>query len=129
MMFSLEKIAEAHARMESGVDFPTYVADLKKLGVGLYEMFVSDGHIDYFSTFQLMSSQPRHEKLEVADACDLEAFKKCLKAHQDGQTDFPEFCADSARFGIWKWAVAIEKRTCTYFDKSGKAVLVESIRF
>lgn len=47
-MFTLEQIKEAHAKVRSGADFPTYVQDLIGLGVTCYQTYVSDGHTDYF---------------------------------------------------------------------------------
>jgi uncharacterized protein YbcV (DUF1398 family) len=50
-----------------------------------------------------------------------------LKAQQNGQTDYPTFCSDCAKLGIEKWKVRMEEMTCTYYDKSGKEILVEEI--
>ena len=43
-MFSLEQIKAAHSKMKSGADFPSYINEIKQLGVIGYATFVSDGH-------------------------------------------------------------------------------------
>jgi uncharacterized protein YbcV (DUF1398 family) len=32
-----------------------------------------------------------------------------------------------ATYGVEKWAISMDKMTCTYYDKSGNEVLVEVI--
>ncbi len=65
--------------------------------------------------------------LTVAEKSNDEQFKTDLKIHQDGKTDYPTFCTDCAKSGIEKWAVCMEKMTCTYYDKAGNELLVEEI--
>jgi uncharacterized protein YbcV (DUF1398 family) len=127
-MFTLEQIREAHASVKSGADFPRYIKDLKGLGLSHYETFVSDGHTDYSGDqgFRL-SSLARYEALAISTACDADQFKSDLKAHQQGQTDYPTFCRDCATSGIEKWAVSMEHMTCTYYDRSGNLILTEQI--
>ena len=55
------------------------------------------------------------------------AFKAGLLAHQQGKTDYLSFINMCAETGIEKWEISIEKMTCTYYDKSGGQVLVETI--
>lgn len=127
-MFTIEQIKEAHGKVKSGADFPSYIQDLKKLGVTYYETFVVDGHTDYYGVNDYKIISPaKYEMLTVAEKSNEEQFKTDLKIHQDGKTDYPTFCSDCAKSGIEKWAVCMEKMTCTYYDKAGKEMLVEEI--
>lgn len=127
-MFTIEQIKAAHGKVKSGADFPAYIRDLKKLGVTYYETFVSDGHTDYFGADDYKtSSSPRYSALNVAETSDTAGFKADLAAHQQGKTDYMTFCYDCAKSGIEKWAVCMEKMTCTYYDKAGREVLEEII--
>ena len=46
-MFTAEQIKAAHSKVKSGADFPSYIQEIKALGVTHYEAYVTDGHIDY----------------------------------------------------------------------------------
>ena len=127
-MFTVEQIKAAHLKVKSGVDFPKYIQDLIKLGVTFYETYVNDGHTDYFGRDEYKtSSAPKYVKLIIAEQSNIEQFKIDLKAHQQGRTDYATFCNDCAKSGVEKWAVSMEKMTCTYFDKIGNELLVEVI--
>lgn len=127
-MFTIAQINAAHSKVKSGADFPAYIQDIKKLGVTSYETFVTDGHTDYFGTDDYKtSSSAKYEPLTIAETADVEQFKTDIKAHQQGKTDYPTFCNDCAKSGIKKWAVSMNKMTCTYYDTSGNELLVEVI--
>lgn len=127
-MFTIDQISLAHSQVKSGADFPKYIQNLKALGVSAYETFVSDGHTDYFDRAGAkVSTSAKYPTLFVAPVSDAVRFKSDLKAHQQGKTDYPTFCADCAKSGIEKWVVNIEKMTCTYFDQTGGEVLEELI--
>lgn len=127
-MFTVEQIKAAHSKVKSGADFPAYIQDIKELGVTYYETFVTDGHTDYYGANDYKTTSPvRYEPLVIADDCDKDQFKADLKEHQQGKTDYPTFIRISANLGIEKWAVCMEKMTCTYYDKTGNEILVEEI--
>lgn len=127
-MFTTEQIKAAHSKVKSGTDFPAYITEIKQLGVLSYQTFVSDGHTNYFGTNGYeTTAQAKYEKLAVAGAVDSEQFKKGLKAHQEGKTDYMTFIKMCADFGIEKWEVSMQKMTCTYFDKAGNEILAEQI--
>ncbi|HEX6227513.1 MAG TPA: DUF1398 family protein [Chryseolinea sp.] len=127
-MFTIDQIRQAHGKVKTGADFPTYIQELRKLGVTSYETFVQDGHTDYFGANDYkMSAPPRYSLLPIAASCDTGQFKADLKAHQLGRSDFPTFCRQAARWGAAKWTVSMDKMTCTYFDKEGNEILVEKI--
>jgi uncharacterized protein YbcV (DUF1398 family) len=127
-MFTLKEIKEAHAKVKTGADFPTYIQDLIKLGVKSYETYVHDGHSIFLGDedFQL-KSKPKYARLTVANISDKERFRHYLKNHQRGQTDYATFCSESAQTGVEKWIVDMAEMTCTYYDKSNNEMLEEKI--
>jgi uncharacterized protein YbcV (DUF1398 family) len=127
-MFLLKDIKEAHAKVKSGADFPAYIQELIKLGVIKYDSFVNDGHTIFFGGADYkVQSESKYSVLAVSDKSDPESFKKYLKIHQQGQTDYLTFCRHSAEAGIEKWTVDMKNMTCTYFDKANNKILEEKI--
>lgn len=127
-MFTVEQIQEAHSKVKSGADFPAYIQDIKKSGVTFYETFVTDGHTDYSGANDFKTTSPaKYGALTIAEISNIEQFKVDLKEHQQGKTDYLAFIGMCARLGIEKWAVCMEKMTCTYYDKAGNEILSEEI--
>jgi uncharacterized protein YbcV (DUF1398 family) len=127
-MFTIDQIKKAHSKVKSGADFPSYIQEIKKLGVTFYETYVRDGHTDYFGANDYKTSTPaKYTEMTVADTPNSKQFQLELKEHQQGKTDFLTFISSCASFGIEKWAVNIDKMTCTYYDKAGNEILVEEI--
>lgn len=127
-MFTIAQIKEAHSKVKSGADFPAYIQDLILLGVQGYDTFVSDGHMEYFGADNFRVAETNtYGNIVIAPLANKERFIEFLVMHQDGQTDYPTFCNHAAKCGIAKWSVNIIEMTCTYFDLSGSAVLIEKI--
>lgn len=127
-MFTIQQIKAAHSLVKSGADFPQYIQDIRQLGVSWYETFVRDNHTDYYGEQDFkISSEGRTELLSVDSKSNLAQFTSDLKRHQQGQTDYPAFLKDCATSGVEKWVVSLETMTCTYYDSSGSAILVENI--
>ena len=127
-MFTIEQLKTAHAKVRSGADFPAYIQEIKKLGVTGYENYVTDGHTDYHGSNNYTIQVPaKYEPLVISDMPDKEQFKAGLVEHQQGKTDFLTFIKMCAASGIEKWAISIEKMTCTYYDKTGNEIVVETI--
>lgn len=127
-MFTTEQISEAHSKVKSGADFPAYIKDIRALGVTCYETYVGDGHTDYYGADNYKIISPaKYEPMSIAAATVPEQFKAGLKAHQQGKTDYAAFITLCAQTGIEKWTVCMEKMTCTYYDRSGNEILVETI--
>jgi len=127
-MFTLNEIKTAHAKVKSGADYPAYVQEIIKMGVTGYETYVDNGNTIYFGNNNYrIESGPKYDLLLVNEKSDPDTFKTELKAHQNGKTDFPTFCNIAAHAGVQKWVVNTDAMTCTYFDKNGVALLVESI--
>jgi uncharacterized protein YbcV (DUF1398 family) len=128
IMFTVEQIKAAHGKVKSGADFPTYIKEIKTLGVTHYESYVIDGHIDYHGSNDYTAKVPaKYAPLVIAESPNNAQFKADLKAHQQGKTDYLTFIKMCATFGIEKWQVCMEKMTCTYYDKTGNEILVETI--
>nr|WP_121269787.1 DUF1398 family protein [Pedobacter schmidteae] len=127
-MFTAEQIKTAHDKVKSGADFPSYIQEIKALGVTHYEAYVSDGHIDYHGVGGYTAKvQAKYETISISDTPNAEEFKAQLLAHQQGKTDFLTFIKMCATCGIEKWAICMDKMTCTYYDKAGNEILTEEI--
>ncbi|WP_333599607.1 DUF1398 domain-containing protein [Flavobacterium sp.] len=127
-MFTIPQIKEAHSKVKSGADFPRYMQDIIALGVTSFETFVFDNHTNYYGEDDFkIASTGFTATLTVMDKSDIEQFKLDLKSHQQGHTDYGTFLQDCAKSGIEKWIVVMAKMTCTYYDKNGNALLVETI--
>lgn len=127
-MFTVEKIEKAHEKVKSGADFPNYINEIKKMGVLIFETWVSDSHTEYFGDHNYkVKSEAKYPELIISDKSQKGKFIDYLKAHQQGQTDYFQFCKDCAETGIEKWLVHLDNMTCTYYDKTGNEILVEHI--
>ncbi len=127
-MFTINEIKEAHSKVKSGADFPNYIQDLIALGVKNYTTFVTDGHSEYFGEEgSKIQSEAKYAKLKIEDYSNPEQFKKYLKIHQEGQTDYMAFCKHSAETGVECWKVDLEEMTCTYYDDSMVKMHTEKI--
>ena len=127
-MFTVDQIKTAHSKVKSGADFPSYIQEIKALGVTHYEAYVSDGHIDYHGANGYTAKVPaKYDPLVIAEASDAEQFKAELVAHQQGKTDFLTFIKMCATKKKKKWAICMDKMTCTYYDTAEKEMLVEAI--
>ena len=127
-MFTAEAIKAAHSKVRSGADFPTYIQEIKAMGVTHYTCYVSDGHIDYHGDNDHVANVPaKYTALTIAATTDTATFKTELKTHQQGKTDFLTFIHSCARYGIDSWVVSMDQMTCTYYDQAGNEVLTEQI--
>ena len=127
-MFTIEQIEEANSKVKSGADFPLMMQEMIYLGVAGNDVYISDGRAEYFGNDnEKVESGAKYPALNVADKSDPEKFRHCLKIHQEGQTDYPTFCRDSAETGVEKWTIDLKKMTCTYYDKAGNEILTEKI--
>lgn len=127
-MFTLSQIENAHSKVKSGADFPNYIQEIKQLGVVAFETWVNDSHTVYFgnANYQIQSTG-KYNLLSISSESKVEAFKNCLKIHQNGETDYFMFCQHCAETGIEKWIVSLTEMTCTYFDVEGNEILIEQI--
>jgi len=127
-MFTIEQIKTAHSKVKSGADFPDYIKEMKTIGVVAYEHFVSDGHIQYYDANDFtLAANAKWPAVAIAAEGSAEKLKHALKIHQQGETDYPTFCKQSAEAGVEKWLVDMTKMTCTYYDKASNEMVVETI--
>lgn len=127
-MFTAEQIKIAHSKVKSGADFPSYIKEIKELGVTHYEAYVIDGHVNYHGANNYTAHTPaKYEPVSISDIVNVDEFKTQLLAHQQGKTDYLTFINMCAETGIEKWKVSTEAMTCTYYDKSGTHLLTEQI--
>lgn len=127
-MFTIKQIEKANSKVKSGADFPKLVQELVELGIKANNIYVSDGHAEYFgSDGASIKTAANYSRQEIAEKSDGEKFRHYLKIHQQGQTDYPAFCRQAAETGVEKWTLDFEKMTCTYFDKAGNEMLTENI--
>ena len=89
--------------------------------------FQTDTPIILVQIITRQQHQPNLAELTIAGTANTEQFKVDLKEHQQGKTDYLTFIAMCAAFGIEKWAVCMDKMTCTYYDTVGNEILVEKI--
>jgi uncharacterized protein YbcV (DUF1398 family) len=127
-MFTVAQIKAAHSKVKSGADFPSYIREIKALGVRSYETWVKDSHTEYFGVHDYRtSSTAMYEDKPISDSSDKAKFELYLKIHQRGETNYFTFCSQCAETGIEKWFVSLDKMTCTYYDKAGNKILEEQI--
>lgn len=127
-MFTLEQIAQTHAKIKTGADFPRYVQDLKALGMAHYDFYVSDGHSEYVATTgERLNAPAKYPALQVAPRGDAAALRHTIAIHQQGQTDFMTFCQQAADAGVRYWRTDVVNLRCVYVDETGGEILVEPI--
>jgi uncharacterized protein YbcV (DUF1398 family) len=127
-MFTIEQIEDLHARLGGARTFSEYVRALKALGVERYDSYLADGHSEYFGQgSHRVVSPPMHEVLPVAETGQRETFLEHLRRHERRQTTYLEMSSGLAQSGIEKWTVDTSRMTMTFYDKTGREMLVEQI--
>jgi uncharacterized protein YbcV (DUF1398 family) len=127
VMFTIEQINDLHARLGSAKTFPEYVLALKALGVERCDSYLADGHSEYFGQGHSVVSPPVHEVLRVAETGERETFLEHLRRHERRETTYLEMSRGLAESGIEKWTVDTSRMTMTFYDKTGREMLVEQI--
>ncbi|MCG2794100.1 MAG: DUF1398 domain-containing protein [Weeksellaceae bacterium] len=127
-MFTLAQIEAAHSNVQSGKDFPEFAKKIKEMGVSSVETFVEDGSTTYYGMdgSQVTSAQ-QYAPLLIFGLVNPEKFLADLRHHQQGYSDFFQFCKDCSDSGIYKWVVDLGAKTCTYFDSQGNHIFEEKI--
>jgi uncharacterized protein YbcV (DUF1398 family) len=127
-MFTIEQINDLHTRLGSAKTLSEFVRALKALGVERYDSYLADGHSEYFGQGgQKVVSPPVHEVLAVAEISQRETFVQHLRRHEQRETTYLEMSIGLAQSGIEKWSVDTGTMTMTFYDKSGREMLVEQI--
>ncbi len=129
VMFTIEQINDVHARLGSAKTFAEYVLALKALGVERSESYLVDGHSEYFGRDGYRVVSPAvHEVFAVAESGERETFLGHLGRHERGETTYLEMSRGLAQSGIEKWTVDTGRMTMTFYDKTGREMLVEQIK-
>jgi uncharacterized protein YbcV (DUF1398 family) len=127
-VFTIEQINDLHDRLGTMETFAEYVRALKSVGVERFDSYVVDGHSEFFGTDgHTVMSPETHETISVADTSNREAFLEHLNLHSQHKTSYVEMSQGLAESGIEKWTVDMNRMTMTYYDKTGNALLIESI--
>ncbi len=107
-MFTVEQTKSAHSKVKSGADFPSYIKEIKALGVTHYEAYVTEGHIDYHGANDYTAKVPaKYNPMVIAETSKGEECKAELNAHQQGKTDFLTSIRRCATLGIENWKTGI----------------------
>jgi uncharacterized protein YbcV (DUF1398 family) len=127
-MFTEQQIKEAHGRVKTGADFPTYIQEIKQLGLTRYEYLVNDGATVYYGEngYEVRSAA-RYAPLLIGPVSSVSALRHTITIHQQGKTDFLTFCMQAANAGVEKWVIDTRKMMCTYYDLKGNEMVAEPI--
>jgi len=128
-MFTEQQVKEAHAKVKTGADYPSYVQELKKLGVVKYDFIVKNGANVFFGegNFSVTTEAKGYKKQKVAMDSSSDKLSHTIAIHQQGKTDFPTFCVQAAEAGVEKWTSDLKKMAVIYYDCKGKELLAEPI--
>ena len=126
MDFSLETIQQAQ-QMYTGPDFPKLIREFKKIGMVSNTYDLQAGLITYVSNSgaSIEVSAPAL-KSEIGQS-DGQSAIAALKRNQTGASDFPTFCRDIAKAGIYKWVSDLVQMTCSYYDINEAVLIQETI--
>jgi uncharacterized protein YbcV (DUF1398 family) len=68
----------------------------------------------------------KYDKIKIAATANKERFIEFLVMHQDGQTDYFTFVNKQPNLESNR-ASTLSEMTCTYFDASANAIIIEKI--
>ena len=127
-MITITDIETAQSKIATAADFPQFIQDLKNMGIQQFSTIVENSQSIYWHTGgKPIVSDVKYEPLSLTYETDVDTFLVRLKLHQEGKTDYYTFCVDAANTGIEKWVMDLDQMTCTYFDHTCRAVLVENV--
>lgn len=125
-MITKEMIMAAQDQF-SGNDFPGLVKAFLEMGIVANTVNIKEGKATYLTADGQALALPAYQVEAVAGEVDEAYFIQQLRKHQKQETDFPTFCQDTAKSGIYKWDVDLLAKTCSYFDLENKLVYTEAI--
>jgi uncharacterized protein YbcV (DUF1398 family) len=127
-MFTLQQMKAAHAKVKSGADFPRYIQEIKALGLKRYTYNVTNGTITYYGENGHVVSAPAiYAPKAINQVAAPDELRHIILIHQQGETDFPTFCAQAAEAGVKQWVIDTERMLCTYEDNEGREMVLEPI--
>jgi uncharacterized protein YbcV (DUF1398 family) len=126
-VFAIDQINDLHERLGSAKTLAEYVRALKALGVERCDSNLADGHSEYFGQGgHCVVSPPEHDVLAVAETGQRETFLQHLRRHERRETTYLEMSRGLAQ-SVEKWTVDANRMTMTFYDKTGREILVEQI--
>jgi len=128
-MFSIEEIKAAESKIKTGADFPTFIKQIKEMGVVRNDVYVANGLSEYFDSddHTVQVSPDGYPDLVINDESSVDKLKHALSVHQNGETDYFTFCKHAADAGVEKWVIDLNIMTCTYLDTEQKELVKEQI--
>jgi len=127
MEFTLGAIQEAQMKY-TGPDFPKLIREFKLMGMIINIYNLNTGQIVYLNKDgERIEVQGEAVNIEISDPSCHETALTALKRNQVGESDFPTFCIEIARAGVYKWVSDLEQMTCSYYDLKENVVIVENI--
>lgn len=127
-MFTLEQIEKIHSKVKSGKDFPQYVKNLEEIGISYYNIYVEDGHAEYYGREgEYLISPASYPVLTIVENGNADTLKEALRIHQAGETDYFTFCKEAAKAGVSFWKTDVLNLKVTYFDKTENEIVSEVI--
>lgn len=127
MEFTLDAINEAHS-LYTGPDFPKLIREFKGMGIVTNIFNLETGVVSYINNQgECLYGKGMAVDFAIEENSTYENAITALKRNQTGETDFPTFCVEIARAGIYKWVSDLVKMTCSYYDKQEKVLIQEMI--
>jgi len=127
-MFTLQQIKAAHAKVESGADFPRYIQEIKALGLIKYTFSVVDGSVSYSGeSGQYLVASGIYDPKTIQLIPRPDELRKDIVTHQQGKSDFMTFCCQAAAAGVRQWVIDTQRMLCIYEDIHGREIVTETI--
>jgi uncharacterized protein YbcV (DUF1398 family) len=127
-MFTFDQINDVHDQFGKANTLFQYAQALNALGVIYVNSYVTDGRSEYFGKDGYVVKSPTHHKtFTVAEKSSEETFHKYMQLAKEGQLGYVKMSKGFAESGVEMWRIDTEKATLTYYDKSGKQLLVEEL--
>lgn len=127
MEFKLKSIQEAH-KLYTGPDFPKLIREFKLMGMKTNIYNLETGVVSYLNKAgESIEDQGIKVVFRIDETACYDEALTSLKRNQKGESDFPTFCIEIARAGIYKWVSDLEQMTCSYYDKQENVVIIEDI--
>ncbi len=127
MEFTLDAINKAHS-LYTGPDFPKLIREFKVMGMVTNIFNLETGVVSYINKEgEYLYGKGFAVDFNIEDRADYETALAALQRNQKGDTNFPTFCIEIAKTGIYKWISDLDKMTCSYYDKQEKIIIEEKI--
>lgn len=128
-MLSLNEIQKAQTEFGRQETLSQFLKALRELGVQHYDMFVEDGHSEYYTLGDEKLVGPAvHDKQTLSNTIDKLGMLACLSLREQGVTDYMEMVTTLAKCGIEKWTFNTEAMTIAFYAIDGTEMLKNKIK-